>query len=40
MNGLKAHEDLVENINADEENIILHFLVPHSSDQTHPQEAL
>lgn len=36
MDGLKAHEDLVENINADEEKITFHFLVPHSSDQTQP----
>ncbi len=36
MDGLKAHYNLIEKIDCQNENIIFHFLVAHSSDQTQP----
>ena len=36
MDGLKAHQNLISQIDSEKENIFFHFLVPHSSDQTQP----
>lgn len=34
LDGLKAHYNIVEKIDTEKENIVFHFLVAHSSDQT------
>lgn len=36
LDGLKAHYNIIDKIDAEKENIIFHFLVAHSSDQTQP----
>lgn len=36
MDGLKAHENLISQIDSEKENIFFHFLVLYSSDQTQP----
>lgn len=36
MDGYLSHQKVIESLNFEEDNLFIHFLVPHTSDQTQP----